>query len=144
MNFSFIDDVDSTLTITNKSTGRVISLTGKVTNYTANNPLTTNIVKDNLTVSNSYLKYRENNREASTLEFSYVNIGGKTLNELKGYFKDNTDLEVLFVSGRDGKSKLVFNPCVLRMEPMAPNRNSNFESQLSFIGGYVEEVIVEE
>jgi hypothetical protein len=144
MGFNYIDEVDSTLTITNKETGRVISLTGKVLNYTASNPLTTNIIKDNLTKSNKFIKYRESNREASTLDFNYVNIGGKTLQELKDFFFNNTDLDVLLVSGSDGKSKLVFNPCVLKMEPMAPNRSSNFEGQLSFIGGYIEEVIIEE
>ena len=143
MAFNYIDEVDSTLNIKNLRTNKEITLFGKVLNYTASNPMKNNIVKDNLSRQGSYFSYTENNREPSTLDFSYVNIGGKTLQDMKDFFKDRDDLEVIYISGKDSKSKLIFIPCILSMEPMAPSRNNNFEGQLSFVGAYIKEEIFE-
>ena len=143
MAFNYIDDVDSTLSIINTNTNEEIILFGKVLNYTSTNNMKVNVIKDNLTKTNKFIKYVENNREPSTLDFTYVNAPAKTIMDLKSWFNNKADLSVTLVSGRDGESRLVFNPCVLATEPMAPTRASNFEATLMFTGGYIEEILVD-
>jgi hypothetical protein len=144
MTTNYIDEVDSTLSIFSKSKNVNMVLEGNVIKYTASNPSTNNIVKDNKSRGNRFFSYTENNREASTLDFNVTLITGTQIQTLKDLFKDRVDdLEVIFVSGNSNKSSLNFSPCILKMEPMAPSRESNFETTLSFIGSYIEEKIVD-
>ncbi len=138
---NYIDEVNATLTITNKKTNEDVVLYGKVMDMNPDNPMTVSLSKDNLSLAEAGFAYFENSTQASTLTFNCVNIDPlNNLKILKKWFYEKAQLSIIYVSGANTKSLVKMTSCYLQKEPMSPKRSTDWKSDLSFIGGTIEEI----
>lgn len=137
---NLMDEVNGTLTITNKNTNVDIILYGKVMDINPDNPMTVEVLKDNLTddLGGDSFAYFNNSQESSKLVFNCVNLDPKNhTNVLKGWFTNKESLSLIFVSGSDSNVSYQMGSCYLQKEPMNPRRSSDWKTELSFVGSKI-------
>ena len=137
---NLMDEVNGTLTITNKNTNVDIILYGKVIDINPDNPRTVEVMKDNLTddLGGDSFAFTTNSQEFSKLVFSCVNLDPKNhTNVLKDWFDKIKSLSLIFVSGRNSNVSYQMSSCYLQKEPMNPRRSSDWKTELSFVGSKI-------
>jgi len=141
MSIKFFNCVDATYTITSKRTNEVVTLFGKVNDYTMEDPSSVNVIRDNLRRGGASFAYFENITDPQTLQLMIVNFENTLhLKKFNDWYFNKEELEVIGVSGDDSTSRLVFESCYLTKKIMGAKTSGSYITELNFKGSGLEEI----
>ena len=141
MSIKYFDCVDSTFTITSKKTNEVVTLYGKVTDYTMVDPSSVKVICDNRSQGGGEtFAYSVNVTEAQTLQLMVVNFDNTLyLKKFNNWYATREELEVIGVSGNDSTSNVGLKSCRLEKRVIAGKLNGDYITELNFTGSGLDE-----
>ena len=141
MTINYFNNVDATYTITAKRNNDTITLFGKISDYTIEDPATVNVIRDNLKKGGDSYPYFENITEGQTMQLMVVNFENDLhLKKFNDWFWSKEPLEVIGVSGDDSTSRLVFPTCFITKKVMSAKASNGYVTELNFKGSGLEEI----